>query len=301
MMNRDDDALPTVMAIATAPIVLADGKLMAAEDEFNRDFGIHFKIQREVMALLPNPAECTAEAARKAMKFLVDEWLCDVATDNTGKYVLVAAALSIIERSLLPERPVFFVTAGRSKAGKTTTLTDADHGGDRPTPRGVGVVRCNEEERRKSLLSYFLHGVPYILWDNIPKGRQIACPHIEKSCTRGFYADRKLGVSEMVMTAASLIHLFTGSNIGPRGDLATRSLECRLDVDRADPENRDFKHPDPVDWTEAHRAKILRAFYVILLGNPQLQKPLDAAARRASKCGGAWSGQPSSTPRTTRW
>ena len=31
MMNRDDNALPTVVAIATAPIVLADGKLLAAE------------------------------------------------------------------------------------------------------------------------------------------------------------------------------------------------------------------------------------------------------------------------------
>jgi hypothetical protein len=27
----------------------------------------------------------------------------------------------------------------------------------------------NEEKRRKALLSYFIDGVPYILWDNIPK------------------------------------------------------------------------------------------------------------------------------------
>ena len=74
----------------------------------------------------------------------------------------------------------------------------------------------------------------------------------------------------MVATAAATIHFFTGNNIAPRGDLASRSLHIRLDVDRADPENRDFKHPDPIGWTDRHRAEILRALYTILLGNPTL-------------------------------
>ena len=87
--------------------------------------------------------------------------------------------------------------------------------------------------------------MPYILWDNIARGTQISCPHIEKSCTSAYYSDRKLGVSaKWSRTAASTIHFFTGNNIGPRGDLASRSLHIRLDVDRADPENRKFKHPD---------------------------------------------------------
>jgi hypothetical protein len=128
----------------------------------------------------------------------------------------------------------------------------------------------NEEERRKALLSYFLSGVSYILWDNIARGAQVSCPHIEKSCTSAYYSDRKLGVSEMVATAASTIHLFTGNNIGPRGDLASRSLNIRLAVDRPDPENRHFEHPDPIGWTETHRTDILRALYTVLLGNPVL-------------------------------
>ena len=80
----------------------------------------------------------------------------------------------------------------------------------------------------------------------------------------------------MVSTAAATIHLFTGNNIGAEGDLASRSLHIRLDVDRADPENREFKHPDPVGWTENHRGEILAALYTILLGNPQLKEPRDA-------------------------
>jgi hypothetical protein len=112
---------------------------------------------------------------------------------------------------------------------------------------------------------------------------QLSCPHIERSCTAAYYSDRRLGVSEMVCTAASTIHFFTGNNIGPRGDLASRSLHIRLDVDRADPENRKFKHPDPVGWTENHRVEILAALYTLLLGNPQLKQPRDAPAKTRFK------------------
>jgi hypothetical protein len=280
-VNRDDGVLPTVVAIATLPIVLGDGSLLAP-DGLDRDRGIIFEIQKELRALLPRRQDCTAEAIRKAMKFLCDDWLCDVATDYAGKCSLIAAALTLIERSLLPDRPAFFVTAGRRGGGKTTTLVMLIMAVTGIWP-AAAAWSTNEEERRKALMSYFLYGVSYILWDNIPRGSQISCPHIEKSCTSAYYADRKLGVSEMVATAASAIHFFTGNNIGPYGDLASRCLHSRLAVDRPDPENRTFKHPDPIGWTENNRAEILNALYTILLGNPMLRQPRDAKAKTRFK------------------
>ena len=229
------------------------------------------------------------------MDYLTDEWLCDVATDYTGKCITIAAALTLIERTLLPDRPAFFVTAGRRGGGKTTTLIMLIMAVTGLWP-AAAAWSTNEEERRKALMSYFLYGVPYILWDNIARGMQISCPHIEKSCTAAYYSDRKLGVSQMVCTAASTIHFFTGNNIGPRGDLASRSLRIRLDVDRVDPENRTFKHPDPVGWTENNRAEILAALFTILLGNPQLKEPRNAGARPGLRCGGGWSVRRSKMP-----
>jgi len=280
-MNRSDGALPTVVAIATAPIVLADGGLLATEG-LDRLRGIQIIIQDELRAILPKREDCTEAAVRAAMKFLCDEWLVDVATDSTGKCSIIAAALTMIERSLLPDRPCFFVTAGRRGGGKTTLLVMLIMAvtGVRPA---AAAWSTNEEERRKALLAYFLAGVPYILWDNIARGTQISCPHIEKSCTSAYYADRKLGVSEAVSTAAATIHLFTSNNIGAKGDLASRSAHIRLDVDRADPENRKFVHPDPIGWTENHRAEILAALYTILLGNPQLKAKRDAAGKTRFK------------------
>src|SRR5262245_51961914 len=45
-IKRDDGVLPTVVAIATAPIVLADGVLLAP-DGLDRERGIQFIIQDE--------------------------------------------------------------------------------------------------------------------------------------------------------------------------------------------------------------------------------------------------------------
>jgi hypothetical protein len=280
-LQRHDGPLPTVVAIATLPIVLADGGLLAP-DGLDRSRGIVFEIQKEARAMIPDPKNCTKEAVRQAMRFLCDNWLCDVATDYAGKCTLIAAALTIIERSLLDERPAFFVTAGRRGGGKTTLLHMLIMAvtGMRPA---ASAWSNNEEERRKALLSYFLYGVAYILWDDIARGSQISCPHIERSCTAKFYIDRKLGVSEAVATAASTIHFFTGNNIGARGELASRSLHIRLTVDRPDPENREFKHPDPTGWTDNNRAEILRALYTILLGNPQLKTARDAPAKTRFK------------------
>jgi hypothetical protein len=206
-------------------------------------------------------------AVADAMHLLTDEWLCDVATDYAGKCTIVAAALSIIERSLLPDRPIFWVTAGRRGGGKTTTLIMVLVAvtGIRPA---AAAWSPNEEERRKALLAYLLEGMPALIWDNIPNGEKIACPHIERSCTTAWYSDRRLGVSETVATSAATIHFFTGNNVGPRRDLTSRSLQTRLVVNRPDPENRPFDHPDPIGWTEAYRGKILQALYTVLLGNP---------------------------------
>jgi hypothetical protein len=279
--QRSDLVLPTAVALATAPIVLADGEMLAP-DGLDRTRGIVFEIPKEVLDILPRRTECTDEALRAAMKLLCDGWLCDVSADYTGKCTIIAAALTIIERSLLSDRPVFFVTAGRRGGGKTTVLMMLMMAvtGLRPA---ASAWSTNEEERRKSLLSQFMFGVSYILWDNIARGTQISCPHIERSCTAAYYADRKLGVSEMVSTSASAIHFFTGNNISPRGDLASRSLNVRLAVDRSDPENREFKHPDPVAWTENHRAELLQAFYTILLANPELKKSQQAPAKTRFK------------------
>jgi hypothetical protein len=264
-MVRNDDALPQVAAIATAPLVLPGRRLLAPLGLL-REHGIVFRIPPAVRGCLPRPNECDTNAARAALNYLTDEWLVDVSTDFAGKCALVALALTIIQRSLLSSRPAFWVTAAQRGGGKSTSLCMVLLAATGIWP-AAAAWSPSDEERRKALFAYLLSGVPCLVWDNIPRGATISCPHIERSCTTGWYSDRKLGVSETVATSAATIHCFTGNNCGPRGDLASRSITTRIEVNRVDPENREFRHPDPIGWTEANRGRLLNAFYTILLAN----------------------------------
>jgi hypothetical protein len=266
---RDDGALPVVTSVATLPMVMPNGVILSGSG-LNRDRGIVFRVPPRLQALLPAISECGQSAVAEAMRFLTDVWLCDVAADYAGKCVMIAAAASILERLLLPERPAFFISAGQRGGGKTTAanmLSQAMLGCRAP----AAAWSPSDEERRKALLAYLGEGVPLICWDNIPRGATISCPSIEKALTAEMYTDRVLGASEFRSVPASAIHLFTGNNITPRGDLASRALTARLAVDRPDPENRPFRHPDPLGWTEANRGRILSALYTVLLGNPRLR------------------------------
>jgi hypothetical protein len=281
--RRHDGALPVVAAVATLPMVLQDGTILSGHG-LVRERGIVFRVPNELQKLLPPAAECTPSAVAEAMRFLADEWLCDVEADYAGKCVLIAMALTIVERLLLPERPAFFITAGQRGGGKTTTVNMIAMAvfGRRAS---AAAWSPNDEERRKALLAYLGEGIPLIVWDNIPRGAAISCPSIEKALTAEMYTDRVLGVSDTRTVPATAVHVFTGNNIAARGDLASRSLSSRLAVDRPDPENRAFSHPDPLAWTEANRGRILRALYTIALGNPRLRASNPPAAETRFK---AW-------------
>jgi len=264
---RDDGALPSVTSIAQLPIVLHDGAVLSGRG-LDRRYGVVFRVPTELEVLVPNRDSCTPAAVARAMHYLADEWLCDVAADYPGKCILIAFALTILERALLPQRPAFFVTAGQRGGGKTTTMhmiSMAALG----LPASAAAWSPNEEERRKALFAYLGAGLPLLVWDNLARGSIISCPSIEKALTSEFYSDRVLGETEVKIVPAYTVEGFTGNNIAPRGDLASRSFQVRLSVNRADPENREFKRQDPLDWTDANRGRILQAFYTILLGNPR--------------------------------
>jgi hypothetical protein len=57
-VKRDDGVLPTVVAIATLPMVLGNGALLAP-DGLDRERGIIFEIQKELRAVLPRRKTAT--------------------------------------------------------------------------------------------------------------------------------------------------------------------------------------------------------------------------------------------------
>jgi hypothetical protein len=189
--------------------------------------------------------------------------------------------LSIIERTLFPERPEFYISASMRGGGKTTAIKMVVMAALGIAP-SAAAWSDNEEERRKSLFSYLREGVSYVLWDNLRAGEQVDCSHLQRAATSETISDRVLGASEGETVPSTAVQIFTGNNIGPGGENLSRALRVHLDVNRLDPENRPFRHSEP-GWTQANRAKILRALYTILLGNPALKMPRNADGKTRFK------------------
>jgi hypothetical protein len=262
LMQFSPSSIPIVRAINTAPLVSMSGDVIAGAG-LDRKTGLFHYIDPLLQACVPiNPP--TDQDVRAALIFLCNEWLVDVALDSVGKAVAIMLAMTLIERTLLPERPAFFITAAQRGGGKTTLANMITLAvlGRRASAAGWSH---NAEERKKALFSYFRQGVACLVWDNIIRGSAISCPHIEAALTATEISDRVLGVSQVETVSSTTVQVFTGNSITARGDMASRSMRAGLTVDRPDPENRTFVHADPLAWTEANRGKILRALYTLLI------------------------------------
>ena len=254
--------IPVARAINTAPLVAINGNVISGVG-LDRDTGLIHRIEAHLLDCLPK-ATPTEEEVRAALRWLLDEWLVDVNAGTTGRLLALMLCLSMLERVLLKERPAWFVTAGHRGGGKTTLiimLTIAVFG------RMAAAANWSDsaEERRKALFSYLRQSVAVLCWDNIPRGAKITDPSIEKALTSAEVSDRVLGESVFETAPGGTIQVFTGNSIGPKGDMCSRSFPIIINVDRPDPENREFKHPDPIGWTEQHRRQILKCFYTILI------------------------------------
>jgi hypothetical protein len=271
--------IPVARSINTTPLVTMSGNIIDGVG-LDRDTGLVHRIDPLLRSCLPvdPPSD---QHVRGALTFLFDEWLTDVALDGVGKSVAVMLALTLIERALLPERPAFFVTAGQRGGGKTTLVHMIALAVLGRKAAAAGWSK-NPEERRKALFSYLRQAVAFLAWDNIPRGSALTCPHIEAALTASEVSDRVLGVSRVEVVPSTTVQIFTGNSIAPRGDMASRSLIMALKVNRPDPENRNFAHPDPLAWTQAHRPKILRALYTILIAGA-LKRPQDQVTKTRFK------------------
>jgi hypothetical protein len=278
LMEFPDSVIPVVRAINTSPLVTLSGRVIHGSG-LDRVTGLFHRIDPVLRACLPerNP---TDEEIKQALDFLLDEWFIDVASDDVGKCIALMLALTILERALLAERPAFFVTAGQAGGGKTTLISMiiAAVFGRRPA---AASWSDEKEERKKALFAYLRQSVAVLVWDNIARGSSISCPHIEAALTAAEISDRVLSVSDTETVPAQTVQIFTGNMIGPRGEMASRSFTMMLNVDRPDPENREFKHADPFAWTQTNRAKILQALYTILIGG--LRRPQAQTAKTRFK------------------
>jgi hypothetical protein len=253
--------LPVVDAINTQPIIAPSGQVIAGKG-LDRKYLLVHRITPELLETVPHFVG--PDDVRRAVEFLLEEWLCDVLCDRATKYAIIALCLTLIERAILPERPGAIITAGRRGGGKTT-LINMMAMAVLGRPASAAAWSTDEEERRKAIFAYLRLGPALICWDNIKRGTEIHCPHLEKALTAELYDDRVLGLSETETVPSTTIHFLTGNSIRPRQDSLSRYMVINLNVEHPRPEERPFRHPDVLAWTAQNRSDILRALYTLLL------------------------------------
>jgi putative DNA primase/helicase len=137
------------------------------------------------------------------------------------------------------------------------------------------------EEVRKVLYSALLAGDSALLFDNAPNGVKIRSAVLCGFTTAATYADRRLGTSDSRGLPNRIVVTITGNNITPCGDLARRSLVCRLDVNAESARGRQFRISDLASHVTRHRSAMLAATLTIVRGYiaagcPRVAPPLES-------------------------
>jgi hypothetical protein len=262
----DESRLSVIQGVQTIPFVRRklDGTCEILKSDGIDQSGVMFRIEAAVAAAMPEPSAVTLDKAKAAYTWLADEFLVDVPTSQAGKAVLIALALTVIQRHCFSnERPGFVVTAPDAGTGKTTVInmiSAALFG------RSAAAARWSDspKDRGTALFSYLRENVALLVWDNLKRGTGIDDDNIAAALTGRAVRDRLFHTQETQEAPATTIQVFTGNSIAAVGDMRTRVLPAGLTADREDPENRDFKHPNPLEWVRQARNEILNKLYTIL-------------------------------------
>src|SRR5262249_21299519 len=131
--------LPKLVAISTLPLVLGNGEILAPR-ELDRLRGIAFIIDEKLRKHLPRERVRDDTKVAEALRFLVNDWMTDVKCSFTDKCNAITLALSIIERSLLADRAIAFITSPTPHSGNTPSAKVAPRRRYRDRCRGIRLV-----------------------------------------------------------------------------------------------------------------------------------------------------------------
>jgi hypothetical protein len=120
VMASDTRRVPTLAGISDLPLLLPSRELVVA-DGFDRRSRFYFTGTPE-QARAMTPASWGKDDVERAYRFLAEDLLADVLTDDTGKAVIVAALCTVVLGTAVAEKPIFFMVANQRGSGKTTAV-----------------------------------------------------------------------------------------------------------------------------------------------------------------------------------
>jgi putative DNA primase/helicase len=261
----------TLTAIAVAPFFRADFSICETPG-YDAATGIYYQPAKEFPKIPAAPSRADAMAAMQALLAPFDQF--PFATDIAVS-AFVSHILSAVTRASTDVAPVFMYSAPLAGTGKTKLMRMANRiaNGCEPAMR---PYTDEGEELRKVLYAILLAGDPTICFDNLNVGTKVRSPTLCGFVTALKYNDRRLGTSETQDIHNRTLVTLTGNNITTAGDLARRSIICRLVLNAERTDGREFRIPDLDVYVSEHRAVLLCAALTIIRGYIVAGRPFQA-------------------------
>jgi putative DNA primase/helicase len=246
-------------AIASAPFIRPDHTVCEASG-YDAATGIFLAPNERFPRV---PVRPTRDDAVRARQRLLDPF-SDFPFENAESLAAFAAhVLTSAVRAALGTTPVFLYTAPIAASGKTLLSSQA-HAIAHGVAPAMRPWTDESEEIRKVLYATLLAGDAALTFDNVPAGVRVRSAVLCGFATAATYSDRKLGSSETTSLPNRCSVTLTGNNVTPSGDLARRSLVCRLDANAESPRGREFRIANLPAYVSEHRAKLLMAALTIV-------------------------------------
>lgn len=262
--------------VTPTPLLLADGRIVDAPG-YHADTGVWFDPRGVAFPSIPSkPTRKQACAALDQFATVYGKFPFALTEeekrwDQAPSYTAVLAMiLSIFVRHLLPTVPMLGITAPEAGTGKTKIAESIAAATTGCLPARISYD--NTEEFEKVLPVALRAGERTLLIDNVVK--TINSPKLAQVLSTNEPTDfRVLGESRTVRVPNRCVIMITGNQLIISGDLPRRSLLCRLNANKEEPESRHFAF-DPVvrareKFPELTAAGLTALRYYFQAGCPQ--------------------------------
>ena len=288
--------LPALVAIATAPVLLPDGRIVDRRG-YDAATGVFFDPQG--VTFDPVPPRPTKHAAKEALGRLKTLFASIPFASDVDLAVALSGVLTLLARFCFEHAPAHTFTAPVAGSGKSMAV---DVAAIIATGQQAQVceVSKNPEEFAKALGAVMMAAPAVISLDNVDPAIVLDNPLLNQCLTQPMVQIRVLSQSKMALVRTEAMTVFAnGNNLVIGGDMTRRALRGALDPGCERPELRVFDVENPLDRAKRERAAfvrdaltVLRAY--IIAGRPDPVPALGSFAEWSKLVPGAlvWLGLP---------
>ncbi len=257
--------LPKLTGFIEAPIIRNDGTVLD-KPGYDPITGLYL-----IGAAWPKiPAAPTKAVAKNALDELLAPFDEFPFVSGASKSVFAGYILTLIQRRLLKNAPLFSFNApevgtGKGKLVKAGALIAL---GRDP---GAQPISSDRDEFHKALTTVLREGRPLNCWDNFVEPFDSAA--FASCLTTDPYQARLLGENRQLSLRTNCTHTATGNNIVFKGEMPRRVVQCSIDANMEKPYTREFKISDLDNYLLENRGRLVAAALTVLKGYAVAGRP----------------------------